>query len=262
MNHTWNTASAILKTCFFKKPLCKFISNIFDPFIIQCKRNCFDRSNIASNCDGLFTASLHRATSEHSTVSSQIMKPVITILISINKEWMMAQGTFANSTQRKEYQGIKYTWEGSYNLMKIQLAHFRNGLCTRNKISKKEWKIRASSQESDPPTFTRTASRVYRLCMFAFESNTTSGSGWCIFVLLPRCWTQRNLEKIVSIVENDKKPIFSAGGGVSFIEYLTDKSKPDNIWPEGSKHLYSIVAYVLTDQFHSVESPSILLFAN
>lgn len=60
---------------------------------------------------------------------------------------MMAHGTFANSTQRMEYQGIKYTWEGRYNLMKIQLAHFRNGLCTRNKISKIEWKIRASSKE-------------------------------------------------------------------------------------------------------------------
>lgn len=56
---------------------------------------------------------------------------------------MMAQGTFANGTQRMEYQRIEYTWEGSYNLMKIQLAHFRNGLCTRNEISKKEWEIRA-----------------------------------------------------------------------------------------------------------------------
>lgn len=88
----------------------------------------------------------------------------------------MAQGAFANSTQRMEYQGIKYTWEGSYNLMKIQLAHFRNGLCTRNKISEIEWKIRASSKESDPPTFTRTPSQVYWLYIFAFESNTKSGS--------------------------------------------------------------------------------------
>lgn len=66
----------------------------------------------------------------------QIMRPVITILIGINKKWVMAQDTFANSTQRMEYQGIKHTWEGSYNLMKIQLAHLRNGLCTRNKLAR------------------------------------------------------------------------------------------------------------------------------
>lgn len=74
---------------------------------------------------------------------SHIMRLVITILIGINEKWVMAQGTFANSTQTMEYQGIKHTWEGSYNLMKIQLAHFRNRLCTRNKISKTGWKIRA-----------------------------------------------------------------------------------------------------------------------
>lgn len=55
----------------------------------------------------------------------------------------MAQDAFANSTQTMEYQGIKHTWEGSYNLMKIQLAQFSNGLCTRNKISKTGWETRA-----------------------------------------------------------------------------------------------------------------------
>lgn len=128
---------------FFRKPLCKCISNIFDPFIIQCKWNCFDWSNIGSNCDLLFTGRHRWATLEPIAVFSQIMRPVITILIGINKKWVMAQGTFANSTQRMKYQRIKLTWEGSYNLMKIQLAHFRNGLCTRNEIIKIGWKTRA-----------------------------------------------------------------------------------------------------------------------
>lgn len=126
-----------------RKLLCKCISNRFDPFIIQCKWNCFDWSNIGSNCDLLFTTRRRWATLEpDAAFFPQIMRPVITILIGINKKWVMAQGTFANSTQRMEYQGIKHTWEGSYNLMKIQLAHLRNGLCTRNKISQIR-KIRA-----------------------------------------------------------------------------------------------------------------------
>lgn len=88
--------------------LCKFISNIFDSFIIHPKWKCFDRSNTASNCDEMFAAELRRASFEPCTVSSQIMRTAITILIGINKKWMMAQGTFANS--EKEYQGITYIW--------------------------------------------------------------------------------------------------------------------------------------------------------
>lgn len=153
MNYTWNL-SAIQKTsplhffCFKKKLLCKFISSIFDPFIIQRKWNRLDRSNMALVGDRLFTAKLRRATFVPGAVSSQIMRPVITIVIGFNKKWVMARGAFANSTQRMRYQGIPYSREGSCNLMKIQLAHFGNGLCTSNKISKKRWEIRAWSKGS------------------------------------------------------------------------------------------------------------------
>lgn len=68
----------------------------------------------------------------------------------------MAQGTSVNSTQRMEYQGIKHTWEGSYNLMKIQLAHFGNGLCTRNKISMIGWKTSISWNQIVVATLTFT----------------------------------------------------------------------------------------------------------
>lgn len=53
MNYTSNTGICHLKVLvnyFFRKPLCKFISKIFDPFIIRCESNCFDWSNIGSNC--------------------------------------------------------------------------------------------------------------------------------------------------------------------------------------------------------------------
>lgn len=47
----------------------------------------------------------------------------------------MAPGTFANSTQRTQCGGAAHAQEGSRRLMKIQLAHFGNGLCKRNEIS-------------------------------------------------------------------------------------------------------------------------------
>lgn len=161
MNYTSNTGichSKVLVNYF----LGSHYVNLFPRFLT---RSSFGASQTASIGQILVqTVVCCRQTPlSHCCFVPQIMRPVITILIGINKKWVMAQDTFANSTQRMEHQGIMHTWEGHYNLMKIQLAHFGNGLCTRNKISKIGWKIRASNQIAVPQTFPHTVSRLCSL---------------------------------------------------------------------------------------------------